>query len=170
KTKKRNKELMSKSLISEHEVDKLNTDIRIAELNLTLEQENKRIAEIANQRANALLQRRVVKSPITGFVMERYKSVGERSSDDPIVRIAQLDPLHVEVIIPAQHFNKVHEGMHAKVVNKPAGSSPYKAVVERVDKVLDAASGTFGVRLSVSNPGHKRPAGVLCTLNFLTQD
>ena len=170
KTKKRNEGLMNKSLISAQDVDKLDTDIRIAELNLALEKENKRLAQIASTRTNALLERRKVKSPINGFIVDRYKAVGERSNDDPILRIAQLDPLHIEVIVPSQHFSKITTGMHATVRNKNELTTEYQATVERIDKVLDAASGTFGVRLTVPNPDYTIPAGVLCTLEFQLND
>jgi membrane fusion protein (multidrug efflux system) len=35
-----------------------------------------------------------------------------------------------------------------------------------VDKVVDAASGTFGVRLELPNPDLKLPAGLKCTVRF----
>jgi hypothetical protein len=35
-----------------------------------------------------------------------------------------------------------------------------------VDRVIDAASGTFGVRLQLSNPGNRIPAGLRCTVRF----
>ena len=170
KTKKRNKGLMNKSLISAAEVDQLDTDIRIAELNLALEKENKRLAQISSIRTDALLERRKVKSPINGFIIDRYKAVGERSNDDPILRIAQLDPLHIEVIIPSVHFSKITTGMRATVRNRNDQAAEYDATVERIDKVLDAASGTFGVRLTVPNPDYKIPAGVLCSLEFQAID
>lgn len=170
KTKKRNEGLMNKSLISAQEIDKLDTDIRIAELNLALEKENKRLAQIASARTNALLERRKVKSPINGFIVDRYKAVGERSNDDPILRIAQLDPLHIEVIIPSLHFSKITTGMQATVRHRNDKTTAYQATVERIDKVLDAASGTFGVRLTVPNPDYKIPAGVLCSLEFQSID
>jgi hypothetical protein len=38
--------------------------------------------------------------------------------------------------------------------------------VEVVDPTLDAASGTFGVRLRLPNPGYRIPAGVKCRASF----
>ncbi|MEJ2180550.1 MAG: efflux RND transporter periplasmic adaptor subunit, partial [Gammaproteobacteria bacterium] len=35
-----------------------------------------------------------------------------------------------------------------------------------VDQVIDAASGTVGVRLELPNPNYKIPAGVKCKVNF----
>ena len=35
-----------------------------------------------------------------------------------------------------------------------------------VDKVVDSASGTFGVRLELPNPAGNMPAGVKCKVRF----
>ena len=35
-----------------------------------------------------------------------------------------------------------------------------------VDHVVDAASGTFGVRLALPNPDHSLPAGLKCHVSF----
>jgi multidrug efflux pump subunit AcrA (membrane-fusion protein) len=35
-----------------------------------------------------------------------------------------------------------------------------------VDKVVDAASGTLGVRLELPNPDNKIPAGIKCRVTF----
>ncbi|CAN0204246.1 unnamed protein product [Phaeothamnion confervicola] len=45
-----------------------------------------------------------------------------------------------------------------------AGS--FRARVTLVDKVIDAASGTFGVRLELPNPGGRVPAGIKCRVRF----
>jgi multidrug efflux pump subunit AcrA (membrane-fusion protein) len=41
-----------------------------------------------------------------------------------------------------------------------------EAKVTVVDRVVDAASGTFGVRLELPNPGYKLPAGLKCKTRF----
>ena len=166
KTKTRNEKLMKSSMISEQEVDQLDTDIRIAELNLKLENEQKAQAKIVHQRTKALLEQKSVSSPITGVVVQRYKSVGERVDDDPILKLAQLDPLHVEVIVPIENLAKIKLGMTGRVTPSIAESEQHTATVVRIDKVMDAASGTFGVRLSLPNPDYAIPAGVLCQLDL----
>ena len=35
-----------------------------------------------------------------------------------------------------------------------------------VDKVVDAASGTFGIRLEVPNPGNRIPSGLKCRVRL----
>jgi hypothetical protein len=48
---------------------------------------------------------------------------------------------------------------------RPVGGS-YQARVEVVDQMFDAASGTFGVRLTLPNPQRRIPAGLKCKARF----
>ncbi len=166
-TQKRNQELLKTSAISMQEMDKLKAETRIAELQVRQEKDNKRIAGLEYKRAKAILQRRTIRSPVDGVVMERFKSPGEYVEDEPMLRVAQLDPLHVEVIVPVDYLGRITPGMQALVTPTVAGSEKHLATVERVDLVSDAASGTYGVRLSLSNPINKIPAGLRCRLSFL---
>ena len=166
-TQKRNQALLQKAAISMHDMDQLKTETRMANLEVKQEQENKRIAELEYLRAGAVLKQRTIQSPVDGVVMERFKSVGEYVDDEPVLRVAQLDPLHVEVIVPVEHLGRVTTGMQAEVTAVVPGSDTHVATVERVDRVADAASGTYGVRLSLANPDYKIPAGLRCQLGFL---
>ncbi len=49
------------------------------------------------------------------------------------------------------------------------GDTVHVASVTIVDRVIDAASGTFGVRLELPNPKHEIPSGLHCQLAFLTE-
>lgn len=167
-TQQRNQTLLQKSAISRQEMDQTKTETRIAELQVVQEQENKRIAGLESRRARAVLQQRTIRSPVDGVVMDRFKSVGEYVEDEPLLRVAQLDPLHVEVIVPVEYMGRITPGMQAEVTAVVSGSDTYLATVERVDRVADAASGTYGVRLSLSNPDYKMPAGLRCRLGFLS--
>jgi membrane fusion protein (multidrug efflux system) len=72
----------------------------------------------------------------------------------------------VEVIVPVEFFGRITMGMRAEV--KPEFPDPrtYSADVIIVDKIIDAASGTFGVRLELPNPGNHLPAGLKCKVVF----
>lgn len=166
-SQERNQELLRKSVISVYDMDKSKTETRIAELQVRQEQDNQSIAKLEYLRAQTVLQQRSIRSPVEGVVMERFKSVGEFVDDEPLIRIAQLDPLYVEVIVPVAHLNSITLGMQANVAPSMATNKKYLATVERIDRVADAASGTYGVRLSLPNPEYKIPAGLRCLVSFL---
>lgn len=166
-SQERNQELLRKSVISVYDMDKTKTETRIAELQVRQEQDNQNIAKLEYLRAKAVLQQRSIRSPVEGVVMERFKSVGEFVDDEPLIRIAQLDPLHVEVIVPVAYLDRITLGMQANVAPSMATNKKYLATVERIDRVADAASGTYGIRLSLPNPEYKIPAGLRCLVSFL---
>lgn len=166
-TQKRNQALFKKSAISIQDMDQLKTETRIAELQVKQEKENKRIAELEYQRAKSIFAQRSIRSPVNGVIMDRFKAPGEFVNDEPVLRVAQLDPLHIEVIVPVEFLGQVTTGMQAEVTSVVPGADTHVATVERVDLVADAASGTYGVRLNLANPDYSIPAGMRCNLSFL---
>jgi hypothetical protein len=51
------------------------------------------------------------------------------------------------------------------IPEQPIGGR-YSATVKVVDRVIDAASGTFGVRLELPNRQRAIPAGARCRVRF----
>jgi len=163
----RTQKLFNKKAVPFHVLDEAKTDAVLAATELRNAEQNKRMAELELARAEATLALRTVRSPVSGVVVERLKSPGEFVEDKPILRIAQLDPLRVEVIVPVGRFGTISTGMRAEVTPELTKKRTYLAEVSIVDKVVDAASGTFGVRLELPNPGNYIPGGLRCSLTFL---
>jgi len=148
----RNEELTRKKLISVHEKDEIETELQLARL---------QVAEAKEQ-----LELRVIRSTVNGVVVKRTGAPGGYVGEEPFLTVAQIDPLNVELVIPVQYIGAIKEGARAKVLpDEPVGGE-YQARVVIVDKVIDAASGTFGVRLELPNPQHKLPAGMKCRVEF----
>ena len=146
--------------------DKATTDARRAELQLQQALERQRIAELELERARRVLQNRTVLSPVDGVVMDRMMSPGESTENRPIVKLAKVDPLNVEIIVPVEYFGAIGVGMRAEVTPRYPGARVHMATVTVVDRVVDAASNTFGVRLLLPNPGFQIPGGVRCGIGF----
>lgn len=168
---KRNEQLIKESLVAESTIDERETETRISQVQLTQAKENLAIAKMELHHATALLNRRIINSPFDGIVVERYKSVGELVEDKPVVRLAKLDPLHVEVIVPVDTIDHVKPGMHGKVAlvseNQTSSDTHWIATISRIDPVADVASDTYGVRLTLSNPNGSIPAGRRCQVEFI---
>ncbi|MDZ7684819.1 MAG: hypothetical protein U5O39_07265 [Gammaproteobacteria bacterium] len=54
----------------------------------------------------------------------------------------------------------------AVVIFEPPLDDRYEATVAVIDKIMDAASSSFGVQLLLENPDLKVPAGLRCTLEI----
>jgi membrane fusion protein (multidrug efflux system) len=150
----RNESLYEKQLISAQDRDELVTEVKLREEELKKDQETLRL--------------RTIVSPIDGVVVERRLSPGDfiRTDKSMVMRIAQINPLHIEVVAPASIFGSVKVGMTGRVNLEPFVQGNYQAKVVVVDKVIDAASGTLGVRLQLPNPDNKIPAGIKCSVVF----
>ena len=87
-------------------------------------------------------------------------------SQTPLLTVAEMNPLNVEVYIPIDLYGKVIKGSPATILpESPIGGS-YAARVVVVDQVFDAASGTYGARLELANPQYAIPAGLRCRVKF----
>ena len=162
----RNRELVARNLVPKQDYDRLETEAQVARLQAREASDERILANLEYKRAAAALARRVIRSPITGVVIERYKSPGEYVENQPVVRIAKIDTLHVEILAPMALIGRIQLGMKARVALQPEQLGARIATVTRVDKVADAASGTFGVRLELANPGQTLPAGLRCLAHF----
>jgi multidrug efflux pump subunit AcrA (membrane-fusion protein) len=89
-----------------------------------------------------------------------------RNDQSPILTLAQVDPLRVEVFVPTRFYNQIRNESSAVIEPEAPIGGTYAATVTVVDRVLDAASGTFGVRLKMPNPEHLLPAGLRCKIRF----
>ncbi|MDP6042562.1 MAG: efflux RND transporter periplasmic adaptor subunit, partial [Candidatus Latescibacteria bacterium] len=110
-----------------------------------------------------------LRSSVPGVVIARFLSAGENVSDDPIVTVAQIHPLHVEVIVPVERLGTIVKGQQAEIRPELPLGNVYMGRVNIVDEVVDAASGTFGVRVILSNLSYQIPAGLKCKVRFLDQ-
>lgn len=164
--KRVHKRVENLAAISSHDKDQAATEIKLTEYRLKKARENRMLAKHELKKAQAVLGRCAIKSPISGVVVERYVSPGEYVNSQPLLRVAQIDPLRVEVIIPAQMFGRIRPGMTATIMPEFPEYGEQTATVNLVDSVIDAASSTFGVRLELPNAEHKMPSGLKCLVRF----
>lgn len=162
----RAKDLLVQKFISDQAYDQIRTEADVAEQKLAQAREQQRLAKDELGQARSQLEMRTVRSPLTGIVVERYMNNGERIDDKPMIRVAVVDPLRVQVVLPSTLYGRVRMDAAVTVTPELANASPVTARVMLIDKVLDAASNTFRVTLRLPNPGHALPAGLRCRADF----
>lgn len=158
----RAEDLVKKSFISPQALDQAKTEYDVAEQKLVQAREQKRIWDREHEMARAQLSLRSLVSPINGIVVDRYLSPGERIEDKPVMKLADTNPLRVEVFMPSASYNEVQPGMSAKVFPELPNAGEHVAQVVLVDRIVDPASNTFRVRLELPNPNNALPAGLRC--------
>lgn len=143
----------SKSLTSDEIVDQAKSEMDSARLEV--------------KRRELLLAQRSITSPVDAIVVERLLSPGEYVYEQtPLLNLAKTDELNVEVLLPTAVYGRIEEGMKAVVVPEAPLDNRYVATVSVIDKIMDAASSSFGVQLVLPNPGLEIPAGLRCTLEL----
>jgi RND family efflux transporter MFP subunit len=165
----RAEELYKQNFVSVNALDEAQADFRLAKEQFRQAQENQKLAELEVNRSSEVLAMRTIKSPFSGVVVEIMQKPGEFSGSntkDPILKLAEIDPLNVEVVLPVSLYGQIAVGSRGDVMPEAPISGKYSAVVSVVDRVIDAASGTFGVRLEMPNRERKIPAGARCRVRF----
>ena len=132
--------------------------------------DNKKLANLEQLRLKEVVKLRTLKAPFSGIVTERLQNPGELAftgeSATPILKLAQIDPLRAEVILPLSEYGKIKLGSKAHISPELPLQGNWQGTVKVVDTVVDAASGTFGVRLELANPRKDIPAGIKCRVVF----
>ena len=159
-------DLHKKKSVSLFEKDKAETEVRLAEIELQQAKEKKRIAELALKQAEVELALRTIRSPVDGIVVDIYAHAGESVAERTIMKLAQIDPLRVELIAPTQYFGLIEAGMEVEIVPEYPHGKTYQAKVTVVDQLIDPASGSFTVRMSLPNPDDELVGGVNCIARF----
>ena len=155
-------DLYKKNSVSQFEKDKADTEVKLAEIELVKAKENRLLAQLTLEQAQAELALRTLKSPIDGIVVDIYAKAGESVIDRTIMKLAQVDPLKVELIAPTEYFGLIKPDMEVDIIPERPADKSFKARVRVVDQLIDPASGTFTVRMALPNPGDELVGGVNC--------
>lgn len=159
--------LMDRGSTSQATLDEAAVELQLARGEVEMAMAERRIAEAELAQARQRLARREVVAPFDAVVVEVTASLGEHAHEEaPVMTLAQLDPLRVEAYLPILYNGQVVHGQEAVVAFPAPIDTRRTAQVTAIDRVFDAASGTFGIRLDLPNPGFALPGEIRCTLRF----
>ena len=162
----RAKELLDEGFVSSQATDQARAEHDVAAQKLEQARGQRQVSARELEIARAQLGQRTVRSPFDGVVTDRFINAGERVEEKPMLRLAMLNPLRVELVLPASRYGTVALNDRVSVIPDLPGAAPAMARVTHVDKLIDAASNTFRVRLNLPNPGNKLPAGARCRVDL----
>jgi RND family efflux transporter MFP subunit len=165
---KRKSELAEKRYGSVQDQEDADAEHRLAKADLQAARETRELATREYEYASAELAQRQIVSPIDGIVVDQSMFPGELAGVGDgkayILKLAQVDPLRVKAILPMALYSKVKYGMRAQVTPEKPIEGRYTATVTSIDGMIDAASGTFQVRLDLGNAKGSLPGGLKCRL------
>lgn len=163
-------ELVKEEFVSAQARDDAAAELAQAEAELKTAEENMELARLQHQEAVDQLNRRVIRSPFDGVVMDQYLYPGALvdagDNKKPIIKIAQTSPLVVQAILPFKVFPNVHAGDAVAIVPEAPFGRMLSSRVKTVDRVIDSAAGTFGVVVELPNARAELPGGIRCKLTL----
>ena len=165
--KKRIDSLLEQNNVSRELADQVEREVQLSEWKLRQARELAKIRKLELRKAQAQLGQKSISAPFDGFVLDIFRYPGEYVEDQAIARLAQLDPLVIEAIVPMENFGQIRPGMQADIVPDILLKNTLRGEVIAVDRIGDTASNTFGVKLRMPNPENRIPAGLKCIAKFI---
>lgn len=142
----RKKPLMAQKLVTEREIEDLESRLRAAEQRIaiaraTVDQNQARLAA-----ANKGLSDTRVKAPFDGVVAERYVDVGAHvTTGQPMFRVVDDQEIYLRLRVPEVESGLVKVGMPVEVRVDALGGQAVRGVVGRVAPAVDPATRTLRV-------------------------
>ena len=154
------KQLRERDHASQQEVDRIQTEIRIAEARLLSVKEDLEVKHLEFRRIESQLRQRQVVAPMDGVISELSREAGEfvSPSDPTIARLVQLDPLLIVFSVPLSLRNEVEKD---QVVELKLGSEQIKAegIVEYVSPTSDTSNSSVRVKVRLPNSDRRHQSG-----------
>jgi len=109
--------------------------------------------ELAKLGAGAGPKRITLRAPIAGEVVERYAMLGQVvNATNPVLRIADLSRLWVELALFERDISRVQVGNSVEILSETYPDKKFAAKVAFVNASIDEATRTATVRIEVPNP------------------
>lgn len=153
------------------ELERVRLERELAHGRVKAAEESRAVKAAEFRKIEAQLDRRRVRSPIDGVVIELHKQVGEfvAPTDPQVMTVAQLDALRATFSVPLATSRQyaVDQAVRVQIAANPG---PAEAVVEFVSPVTDARSGTVTVKVRIDNAAGRYRSGERCLLLPVTPE
>ncbi|MCX7396517.1 MAG: efflux RND transporter periplasmic adaptor subunit [Planctomycetales bacterium] len=154
------KQLRERDHASQQEVDRIETEIRIAEARLLSVNEDLEVKQLESRRIESQLKQRQVIAPMDGVISELSREAGEfvSPSDPTIARLVQLDPLLIVFSVPLSQRNEFEKD---QVVELKLGTNQVRAegIVEYVSPTSDTSNSSVRVKVRLPNSVRQHQSG-----------
>lgn len=119
--------------------------------------------------ARELRDRRVLRAPFAGVILERPVDPGQTVGPESIIyRLADLSSPEVTLEVDEIYAAEIRPGMKA-MVSLPAQTRQLRATVAHVEPRVDPATGARDVRLSLVDAAIDAPSGLTVTVNLVME-
>jgi membrane fusion protein, heavy metal efflux system len=99
-----------------------------------------------------------LKAPLTGYVTEKNitaNSEVRQDNNNPLFTVADLTNVWAIANVYESDINKIHTGDEVTVTTLANPNKPYSGKIDKIYNVLDPATRTMKVRISMPNPNNE---------------
>lgn len=152
---------------SQEEIGRATADLEIAEASVVAATENQQISALEYKKTEALIERRRLRSPISGLVTRVHREETEFVSptEPTVFTVVQLDSLRVTFSVPTEYTKDMKVGQPVPI-SFPDSDEQAEGKLEFVSPITEAESGTVRIKVVIANPAGKYRCGVRCALEL----
>jgi membrane fusion protein (multidrug efflux system) len=119
------------------------------------------IAQLQHQVALEQLERRKIRSPISGLVVQKKKEAGEAVDvNEAVFHIVDISRVFLQVFVEATQALKLKTGQSVPVRFPEYTEEQRAGVIDFIDPRIDGASGLVRVKVLIDNADRKLIAGM----------
>ncbi len=125
------------------------------------------IAKLQHQVALEQLERRKIRSPVTGLVVEKKKEAGEAVNENEVVfRVIDISRVYLQVFVDATVALDLKNGQAVTVTFPEYRDRTAAGVIDFIDPRIDGASGLVRIKVLIDNADRKLIAGMRGSVAF----
>lgn len=162
---KKFRELHGRGHASYDELQRAETEAAAARGQYLSTQEQHKIDELEIRKTEAMIERRLVRSPIEGVVTRLHREQGEYVTpvSPTVVTVTQLNLLRAVFNLPQSETAELKAG-ESVLLRMEGNDEPVSGKIELIAPVIDADSGTVRVKIVIDNAAGNVHAGRRCFL------
>ncbi len=123
-------------------------------------------ARAAIRSGNVSASRSIIRAPFAGTAARVFVDPGEVAPPgSPVVRLVNLDPIHVELSVPDRDVVALREGMPVRVLTGARGEA-HVGTVKHVSPAADLQTRAFRVVVEVPNPERTLLPGMIAYVSL----
>ncbi|ABA89482.1 efflux pump, RND family, membrane fusion protein [Syntrophotalea carbinolica DSM 2380] len=142
----------SDRLLAEHIISPAEHDQAVADY---------RSARAAADAIRATIGKKTVRAPFAGRLGIRQVDLGQMLSDgQAIVTLQQLDPIHVNFLLPQQQLAGLHAGLPVRVTADTLPDQTLEGTINAINPEVDSATRNVRIQAILKNPGEQLRPGM----------
>jgi len=128
------------------------------------------LAQSTVETAQIEMSRTVIHSPISGIITKRFTNVGEQvdgTASQPIVEVANFDPIEMLATLQAGFLRYVKEGATAEVRTDAYPGTTFIGTVISILPSIEATTNMATLRVRIPNTDHRLRGGMFGTASIV---